>query len=294
MITWIIAACVFVSVFCLFTFGATRFNQARAAASLNKVANSDVMELPFGGVIAAFSTFFAGERWRAMAASNKERLILAGNPGGNLSGEAFMAILLLVCLGVWLFNFIILFIIGGLSGSTIFFPTMFAIVTFALGNMWLNSVIADRKKELIRSFPYFIDMCVMVMGAGSTFPQAIKIYLREHPDGALASEITNVSSEIDYGKSLIEALTNMEQRMDVTGIQNTLRSLIQGLKMGTPINESLAEQADAMRFMRSQIAERVAEEMKIRMQGPAMLLLVSVLILILGPAVVNLKDNGMF
>ena len=64
--------------------------------------------------------------------------------------------------------------------------------------------------------------------------------------------------------------------------------------MGTPINESLAEQADAMRFMRSQIAERVAEEMKIRMQGPAMLLLVSVLILILGPAVVNLKDNGMF
>ena len=64
--------------------------------------------------------------------------------------------------------------------------------------------------------------------------------------------------------------------------------------MGTPVIDTLDEQADAMRFMRSQIAERVGEEMKIRMQGPAMLLLVAVLILILGPAAVNLQDSGIF
>jgi len=226
--------------------------------------------------------------------SIKKRLIHAGNPGGKLSGEQFLAILILVSCAMWLANFVILFIISGSSALTWIFPTLLAVISYAFGNMWLNSIIADRKKMLVRDFPYFIDMCVMVMGAGSTFPQAIKIYLRENTTGTLATELTTVISEIDYGKSLVESLTNLEKRIEPTGIKNALRSLVQGLKMGTPISDSLEEQADAMRFMRSQLAERVGEEMKIRMQGPAMLLLVSILILILGPAAVTMSESGVF
>ena len=294
MIISVILACVFLSVLCIVTFVATHFVAAAKSLKSTSVPDGDVLKLPMGKYIAVFATFFGSESMQSVAASTNERLIHAGNPGGKLSGEQFLAILVMISGAMWLFNFIMLFMIGGMSVATIVFPTFLAIVSYVLGNMWLNSIVVDRKKFLVRDFPYFIDMCVMVMGAGSTFPQAIKIYLRENPTGALTSELKNVSSEIDYGKSIIEALTNMESRIESTGIKNALRSLVQGLKMGTPIIESLEEQADAMRFMRSQLAERVAEEMKIRMQGPAMLLLVSVLVLILGPAAVNLKDSGMF
>lgn len=294
MILWSILICVFLSVLCISVFSAARFATASEFVKNVQVENTDVLKLPMGKLIAAMALFFSGPTFGAAAASTKERLIHAGNPGGKLTGEQFLATLFLISFGMWLFNFTMIFVIGGMSAVTIIFPILLAIISYVMGNMWLNSIVVDRKKMLVRDFPYFIDMCVMVMGAGSTFPQAIKIYLRENPSGALSAELTNVSSEIDYGKSLVESLSNMEARIDATGIKNSLRSLVQGLKMGTPIIDSLEEQADAMRFMRSQLAERVAEEMKIRMQGPAMLLLVSVLILILGPAAVNLRESGMF
>jgi len=294
MIVWTIVVCVFFSVFFIVLSMAVGFKTVSQSVKGNLDEGSDVLALPLGRLIAFTSTLFTGDIWRSIVASNEEKLVQAGNPGGKLSGAQFLAVLLLASFGIWLFNFLILIAIGGFSPIAIIFPLFFGVATFILGYMWLNSLIVDRKKFLTRDFPYFIDMSVMVMGAGATFQQAIKIYLRENPTGALSSELTNVSSEIDFGKSLVEALSGMEERIETTGVKNALKALIQSLKMGTPINESLIEQAEAMRFMRSQVAERVAEEMKIRMQGPAMLLLVSVLILILGPAAVNLKDSGMF
>ena len=294
MSTYSIVALVFLSGFCLSVYAVTQYIAVAKVFGNSSIADSDVLKLPMGSLIAFVAILFTGKSWHATTKSTKDRLINAGNPGGNISGEQFIAILVLISSGMWLFNFLMLFIIDGLRLITFIFPTIIAGLSIVLGNMWLNSLAADRKKFLVRDFPYFIDMSVMVMGAGSTFPQAIKIYLRENPVGALSDELKNVSSEIEYGKSMVEALSSMESRVDATGIKNALRSLVQGLKMGTPIVESIAEQADAMRFMRSQLAERVAEEMKIRMQGPAMLLLVSVLLLILGPAAVNLQDSGMF
>ena len=295
MITWAILLCVFLSVLCVFMFVATQAtNLVNFSRQSGLLDNSDVMKLPMGWLIAATAVLFSGTRWRSIVASTKERLIAAGNPGGAITGEQFIAILLLISLGLWLFNFFMLFAISNFSPIVIIFPTLVAVLSFVLGNMWLNSLAVDRKKMLVRDFPYFIDQTVMVMGAGSTFPQAVKIYIRENPTGPLTSELVSVSGEIDYGKPLVEALSDMESRIETVGVKNALRSLIQGLKMGTPIIDSLEEQADAMRFMRSQVAERVAEEMKIKMQGPAMLLLVSVLILVLGPAAVNMQNNGVF
>lgn len=294
MILWLIVGCTCLSVFFVVVFISSHYTRSLAWLRSPRAAGTDVLQLPMGSFIVAASTLFSGANWRAHVKKTEDRLIAAGNPGGKLTGEQFLGALLLVSIGVWLFNFLMLLSIGGLSGVAVIFPLVLGGATYLLGDMWLGTRIADRKKELVREFPYFIDMSVMVMGAGSTFPQAIKTYLKENPTGTLSSELANVSSEMDYGKSLVESMTNMTDRIETIEVKNALRSLVQGLKMGTPTNELLNEQADAMRFVRSQVAERVAESMKIKMQGPAMLLLFSVLILILGPAVVNFKDSGMF
>jgi len=293
MIALIIFACVFFSVLFIVVSIGMGIKNASGLLETTLVGKNDVLELPFGKVIAATSTLFTGDIWRETAAKTEERLVLAGNPGGKLSGAQFLAILVLASFTMWLFNFVILIAVGGFSGAAIIFPLLFGAATFILGNMWLTSLVADRKKNLERDFPYFIDMSVMAIGAGSTFFQAIKIYLRENPSGSLSAELTNVSSEIDYGKSLVESLSNMENRIESVGVKNALKALVQGLKMGTPVIDTLAEQADAMRFLRSQIAERIGEEMKIRLQGPAILFLLAVLILVLAPAAVNLADSGL-
>ena len=221
-------------------------------------------------------------------------MIKAGSPGGKISGAQFLGILLLASIGMFFFNMLTLSMIGGFTFSAFLFPLMVAAFTFVLGRMWLSSKVADRRLSIGRDFPYFLDMSVMVMGAGSTFPQSVDTYTRENPGQALAEELKVVSTEVDYGKTMLEALMGLDERVDASGVKNALKAIIQGERMGTPIAENLVEQSDALRFMRSQDAERIAEEMKIKMQGPAMLLLVSVLMLILGPAAVNLKDSGMF
>jgi len=56
----------------------------------------------------------------------------------------------------------------------------------------------------------------------------------------------------------------------------------------------LREQSANLRFRRTQVAERAAEELKVKLQGPAMLMMVSVLMLILGPAIVEMLGSGVF
>jgi len=80
----------------------------------------------------------------------------------------------------------------------------------------------------------------------------------------------------------------------VEDIQGTLRAVKQGMRMGTPISLVLRDQAETLRFRRSQSAERIAEEIKVRMQGPAMLMMISVLLLILGPAFIEMFGTGVF
>jgi hypothetical protein len=49
-----------------------------------------------------------------------------------------------------------------------------------------------------------------------------------------------------------------------------------------------------MRFKRSQLAERAAEELKVRVQGPTVVLVMAVFLLILGPAFVSVFESGVF
>lgn len=253
-----------------------------------------IMSSPFGPLINLFASFFNGELWASKIDTLHEKLIKAGNPINGIKANQFLGLLVLAAVAIFLFNLISMTLIGGFSLFNLVFSIVAGIGAYIFGNMWLNDKISDRKVSISREFPYFMDMSVMVMGAGSSFPDALKIYTTENPDNALGSELKIVLNESEMGKTMLESLEGFEQRVESTGVQNALKAILQGERMGTPIIDNLLEQADSIRFMRSQDAERIAEQMKIKMQGPAMLLLFSVLLIILGPAVVNFKDSGMF
>ena len=96
------------------------------------------------------------------------------------------------------------------------------------------------------------------------------------------------------GSVFQEAIGGMVERVSAEEVQNSLRALLQGERMGTPIGQLFRDQADAIRFKRSQLAERAAEEMKVKLQGPTMMLMMSVLQLILGPAIINIFSSDYF
>ena len=226
------------------------------------------------------------------ASSIDRKLVLAGSPGKGLSGYEYISIVELIGAVIFLFFLFAFSLISNIS-VTVFILILFISLTVTwIGFGWLSNQVTIRRKTISRLFPYFLDLSVMTMEAGTSFLETVDIYIRDNPANALTEELTMMSSEVSMGTTFDEALINFEHRISAEEVQNTLRAIRQGQKMGTPLANVLRDQAEAVRFKRTQNAERTAEEMKVKLQGPAMLLMVSVLLLILGPAVVEMTQGG--
>jgi tight adherence protein C len=117
---------------------------------------------------------------------------------------------------------------------------------------------------------------------------------RDNPDDALAEEIRILIGEVRMGKTESEAMESFRDRVGVADIKNAANALIQANQMGTPIGRVVRDQSEVMRFKRSQDAERMAEEIKVRIQGPTMMMMMSVFLLILGPAFIRVMRSGIF
>jgi len=274
-INLLIVVCIFlcVALFVYALFAGVHIIKVKVAEQ-EFMESDGVMSSPIGPFINLFGSFFNGNLWENRLDELNEKLVKAGNPLNGIKANQFLGLLVLSTIGMFIFNLVSLTLIGGFSLFNIIFALIVGGVTYVFGNMWLNDKISDRKIAISREFPYFMDMSVMVMGAGSSFPDALKIYTTENPNNALGSELKIVLNEAEMGKTMLESLEGFESRIASTGVQNALKAILQGERMGTPIIDNLLEQAE--------------------MQGPAMLLLFSVLLIILGPAVVNFKDSGMF
>lgn len=151
---------------------------------------------------------------------------------------------------------------------------------------------AERRRDLDRQFPYFLDLAVMTMDSGTGMLEVIAAFVSSAPDTALAQELSALTTDITMGTTVEAALLALEARIPSQDVASVTRAIRQGLRMGTPLAQVFREQAETMRFRRSQHAERSAEELKVRLQGPAMMLVMAVLILILGPALVGMTQGG--
>ena len=259
--------------------------------SINQNVLSGTIAEPIIARLCKFNQFL---QFDALASSIDRKLVLAGNPGKGLNGYEYISIVELIAILIFLFFLVALFVLGQLTFATMIMVIIITAIITWVSFEWLNNQVIARKKEISRLFPYFLDLSVMTMEAGTSFLETIDIYIRDNPDSALTEELTMLSSEVSMGNTFDEALMNFEHRISSEEVQNTLRAIRQGQKMGTPMANILRDQAETVRFKRSQNAERAAEEMKIKLQGPAMLLMVSVLLLILGPALVEVLNSGVF
>jgi tight adherence protein C len=247
-----------------------------------------------GSIVVFFAYLNETPALQEYCASIQEKLKLAGRPAGGMSAPQFLGVVELTFVA----SFIVILLFSTLSGSlsigTLIIGLLFASVLSFVCIMWLDSLVADRRKAISRQFPYFMDLAVMSMEAGAGFLETLEIFVRDNEGNALADEFHQVVSEVRMGKTLTESLQALVDRSSSALVQNALLSVIQGERMGTPIAQVLAEQAETIRFERSQMAERLAEEVKLKMQGPAMMMLVAILLLVLGPAVIDMAESNIF
>lgn len=182
---------------------------------------------------------------------------------------------------------------GGFGLGTLVMSIIMGAATTWLVLTRVENWISDRRRQLNRQFPYFLDLAVMTMDSGTGMLEVVDAYTKSAPGTALAQELTALNTDIRMGTTVDAALIALESRIPSDDVIAVTRSIRQGLRMGTPMSQVFREQAETMRFRRSQTAERSAEELKVKLQGPAMMLVVAVLILVLGPAFVGMTQGGM-
>lgn len=193
---------------------------------------------------------------------------------------------------------LLVFVVGVLLCLFLFGPTSL-LIPLVLALAWVyfvrpSSINGDgekRSRAIYRRIPYALDLAVLVLQAGGTLREALEIVAVG--DDPFAIELRRALKEIDSGATEGAALQHMSQRIGLESLDSIVMAIVRGQQTGAPMAHTLSTQADLFRERRLQELEKAAVEAPTKMTFPNMLVMVSVLVIILGPVLVKIATSGL-
>jgi tight adherence protein C len=176
-------------------------------------------------------------------------------------------------------------------GQILFFSLMSAGLGLVLPNIVLRHLVERRQKLLRNGFPDALDMLVICVEAGLGLTAAIQRVADElkvsHPE--LGAELALVNAETRAGVEREAALRNLTERTGLDDIRGLVSLLIQTLKFGTSIADTLRVYSEEFRDKRMQRAEEIAAKVGTKLIFPLVFCLFpSFFIVAIGPAVIRI------
>jgi len=229
-----------------------------------------------------------GERGRV-----ERRLMFAGFRSPNAlplfyatkTGLALVFLLVVVMSSAWLPQW---------SATRLVFVAMLAaFVGLMLPNYVLDHTVERRQKRLRDGFPDALDMLVVCVEAGLGLTAGIQRVAEElrfsHPE--LGAEFAQVTAEMRAGVEREIALKGLAARTGLEDIRGLVSLLVQTLKFGTSIGETLRVYAEEFRDKRMQRAEELAAKIGTKLVFPLVFCLFpSFFVVAIGPAVIRIID----
>ena len=158
---------------------------------------------------------------------------------------------------------------------------------------WVNRCALQRKNKMSKAMPYAIDLITVAMEAGQDFGAAVRNLVKDGPHGPLRDEFGVTLRQVELGKSRIEALKAMSDRIQLDEFRSLVTSVVQSSEMGASIAATLKIQAEEIRRARFHRAERQAARAPSLMLIPtALFILPAVFIIIVTPIIIRAKDSG--
>lgn len=152
----------------------------------------------------------------------------------------------------------------------------------------------DRRfKEVNRALPGAIDLASLCMGAGLDFPGSIRqIVDKAGRTDSLVEELRFMLRELELGRTRRQALENFADRCPTEAVRDFVGTVIQSEEKGNPLAEVLRIQATMLRMRRSVMAEEAAARAAVLMMGPLMLIFSAIILVLLGPFIVQSMESG--
>jgi tight adherence protein C len=221
------------------------------------------------------------------SALNK-KLIYAGFRSPS-SLETFYGIKALLTIILPTITFFVLQWFPDISTQNVWFAAFGAAVIGVIGpNFVLEKLVARRVKALRDGFPDALDLLVVCVESGLGLAAAIQRVSVElgvsHPE--LALELALVNAETRAGVDRAKALRNLADRSGLEDIRGLVSMLIQAMRFGTSIAETLRIYSEEFRDRRMQKAEELASKIGTKLIFPLVLCLFpSFFTVAIGPAI---------
>ncbi len=151
-----------------------------------------------------------------------------------------------------------------------------------------------RMKQINRGLPYAADLLALAMSAGQDFPGAVRqvVDKSSDPDDALVEEFTRILQELQVGMTRRQALLGFADRAPLESVSEFVSAIVQAEERGNPVAEVLQIQAGVSRMRRSVKAEEAAAKAGVQMVGPLFLLFFCIMLLVMGPMVLQLAAQA--
>lgn len=175
---------------------------------------------------------------------------------------------------------------GG-TGSIIVFGLIgyFGYVWFALRQLRARAEL--RRLAIRRRLASAIDLMSLMMEVGASFQEGLATVAREAGDHPLGDEFRRILRDLSLGRPRREALKSFADRLIDDDARELMAAIIEGETLGTPLAETMRTQAEQMRLKRSQWAEKAAEESKVALVFPAMIIMAACLVIVVAPFILS-------
>lgn len=206
------------------------------------------------------------------------------NPAQFLGGRILWGVLT-ACFANWM------------AGSFQIFSLTLLSIAFALGfyfpAIWLNDLIQLRRKQMIKTLPFFLDIITLCLESGLNINSALQQAVAKGPKGVLQTEFQRVLRDIRAGSNRSDAIRNMAQRLNHSAITNFTSTLIQAEASGMSLGPILRAQSEQRRNERFTQAEKVAMEAPVKLLFPLIVFIFPcVFIILLFPIVMKIIAQG--
>ncbi len=220
------------------------------------------------------------------------KLEIAGNPG-RIDAATFLSSRFIVAV---IFGGLML-VIGLFSPShwplsrTILVALAFTLIGFFFPQLWLQSRIDSRQREIRKAMPDALDLLTICVEAGLGFEAAMS-KVCEKWENQLSIAMLRAIREIQLGKARRDAMRDMADRIGIAEMTSFVAAIIQSEILGVSLAKVLRIQSDQMRVKRRQRAEEQAHQAPVKMILPlAFLIFPSIFIILLTPAGIQISKS---
>ncbi len=235
--------------------------------------------------------------WYAEGLSHEERWqIVRSFAKINVPPSAALAIFMAARLGIALGGGALAYYAGPATRPML--PIVFgvgaAIAGWIVPVMMVDFKLRQHRKSVATALPNALELLAICVGVGLSLEAAFQRVAAEIrlSSPALADEFSLTWAEISISPSREQALANMAERVNLPSVKSVIGTLVQSLRFGTPLAQSLRNAGTEMRNHQMIELEERANRLPAMLTVPVMLFIMPTMFLIVGgPAAIRLIDT---